>query len=263
VEKKNGQEKLLAEPRLITLEDRPASFANGGPRTIDLGGGKTEEVNIGTSVGCVVRSGEKDKLRFDAQVSFPTRVIIGDAVILEMKTVRFLNDMELGATTESQMTLSEKPPSVLQIAVTILEMESATKEQTIAQAEKVLKTAEAHRRAGRTDSARSYYDLICQRYPDTIYAERARERLAELKKAKEKPPSRIGQIFISGNKKLSEEAVLKKVPLFPGEILNFPDLDIADRNLARLKGVKSAKVSVIDREGEGVYKDIHITVEEK
>ena len=80
----------------------------------------------------------------------------------------------------------------------------------------------------------------------------------------EKPPARVGQIIIIGNEKTSDEAILGQLPFFPGQILNYPDLRIAEQNLSRLKGLKSnPKVTVIGREGDGEFRDIQITVEEK
>jgi len=87
---------------------------------------------------------------------------------------------------------------------------------------------------------------------------------AELNKSKEKPPARVGQIFITGNKIISDDIFLKALDLFPGQILTYPALQIAEKKLSRLKGLKSSpKVSVLDREGDGEFKDIQITVEEK
>lgn len=78
----------------------------------------------------------------------------------------------------------------------------------------------------------------------------------------EKPPARVGQIIIIGNEKTSDKAILEQVPFFPGQILNYPDLRIAEQNLSRLKGLKSnPKVTVIEAHGE--FRDIQITVEEK
>jgi outer membrane protein assembly factor BamA len=80
----------------------------------------------------------------------------------------------------------------------------------------------------------------------------------------DKPPVRVGQIFIIGNAKTSDKAILELVPFFPGQILNYADLRIAEQNLSRLKGLKSKpKVTVIGREGDGEFRDIQITVEEK
>lgn len=70
-------------------------------------------------------------------------------------------------------------------------------------------------------------------------------------------------MFISGNKKTSDRDILNQVNLFPGQVLTLPDIDIAERKVSKLKGVKSAAVRVIDREGDSTYKDIEITVEEK
>jgi RNA polymerase sigma factor (sigma-70 family) len=263
VEKKNGQEKVLGEPRLLTLEDRPASFAVGGSQFIELGGGRLEEVLLGPSFRVVVRSGEKGKMRLDMTVSKPSQVTLGDAVILETKSTRWIANVALGEKTQLHTALNGKPPSMLVISATVLEAKPATGEKTVAEAERDLKMAENWRRKGHLEVACGYYLQIVQTYPDTIYAERAKERLAELKKQKEKPPARVGQIFLLGNKKISDKFILKEVALFSGQVLTFPDLSIAERKLSRLKGIKSAKVSVIDREGEGDFKDIQISVEEK
>jgi outer membrane protein assembly factor BamA len=74
----------------------------------------------------------------------------------------------------------------------------------------------------------------------------------------------VGQIFIIGNVKTRDDVILEQVPFFPGQILSYPDLRIAEKNLAHLKGLKSnPTVTVLDREGDGVFKDIRITVGEK
>jgi outer membrane protein insertion porin family len=81
---------------------------------------------------------------------------------------------------------------------------------------------------------------------------------------KVKPPARVAQIFIIGNEKTPDATILEQVPFFPGQILSYPDLRIAEQNLSRLKGFKSSpKVTVLDREGDSEFKDIEITVEEK
>src|SRR5579883_2425222 len=84
----------------------------------------------------------------------------------------------------------------------------------------------------------------------------------------EKTPARVGQIFIQGNTRTRDNVILRQVPLFPGQILTFPDLDIAKAQLARLniftngQDGPAPEVSVIDREGDAVYKDIRIDVNE-
>lgn len=274
-EKKDGQRKLLAEPRLITLEGKPATFAVGDYRTIQLGSGMTEEALKGVTVRVVIRSDQGGKIRLDLTVCRPTEdpAALGVATpppgdheeveLMETRTLRLLRAMTLGKPVWFEMNY--KGSSVLGISAKVHEVKQEVNPNTVTAAEKDLKIAESHRQAGRRDSARLQYELIRRRYPDTLYAERAKERLAELKKQKEKPPARVGQIFIIGNEKTGHNVILKQVPLFPGQILTLPDdLQIAEKNLARLKGLKSKPtVTVIDREGDGVFKDIRITVEEK
>ena len=93
----------------------------------------------------------------------------------------------------------------------------------------------------------------------------------------ERPPARVGQIFIVGNERTRDNVILRQVPLFPGQILTYPDLDIAKMNLMRLgiftgggNGGKGGggqdggppEVSVLDREGDSEFKDIEIRVNE-
>jgi outer membrane protein insertion porin family len=93
----------------------------------------------------------------------------------------------------------------------------------------------------------------------------------------EKQPARVGQIFIIGNTRTKDNVILRQVPLFPGQILTFPDLDIAKANLMRLGifnggpggpggpggGSNSPpEIKVLDREGDAVFKDIEIDVNE-
>jgi outer membrane protein insertion porin family len=92
----------------------------------------------------------------------------------------------------------------------------------------------------------------------------------------ERPPARVGQIFIIGNERTRDNVILRQVPLFPGQILTFPDLDIAKANLMRLgiftggpgqggpggAGGPPPEVNVLDREGDSEFKDIEIRVNE-
>ncbi len=84
----------------------------------------------------------------------------------------------------------------------------------------------------------------------------------------ERPPARVGQIFIIGNERTRDNVILRQVPLFPGQILTFPDLDISKANLMRLGIFTSGQdgpppeVNVLDREGDAEFKDIEIKVNE-
>jgi RNA polymerase sigma factor (sigma-70 family) len=295
---KDGQSKELATPRLLALEGTPASFASGDHRTIELGGGQTEKVAMGPTVRVVVRSDKGDKVHLDITVSWPTRATFRDGVILETKTLRHVvHGIPLGTGTSFASGDMDSTPLVVSVAVQ--EAKPDTGAKTISEAERDLKVAEYWRRKGHPGAAYYYYEQIAQTYTDTIYAERAKERLIEMEKQlqtrtdlseadrfvrerlfeskrqlekprkkpakrEEKPPARVGQIFITGNKKIPDEVILDQVPLFPGQVLSYPDLRIFEKNLARHKGLKSnPTVTVIEREGDGVFKDIQITVEEK
>jgi outer membrane protein insertion porin family len=87
---------------------------------------------------------------------------------------------------------------------------------------------------------------------------------------KERTISRVGQIFVTGNDKISTDSILAHVPLFPGQVLSYPDLKEAEKRLAELDlfvvdpatGVHPT-ITVIDPDGDGVYKDIRIMEQEK
>lgn len=282
VELKDDERKLLANPRLLALEGTPASFASGEHRSIALGGGKKEKVVIGPAVRVIVRSNKGDKITLDVTVSRPTRAIFADGVILETKTIRHLTDTTLGS--RCTFAVGDEDSTLLEVSVGVQAAKPDPEGKAIAAAERELKCAEFWQRTGHPISAYFYYESLFYSYPNTLYAERAKERMTELEKLAElqklkkqreklqnkpaqgegKPPARVGMIFIVGNKKISDEDILKRIALYPGQILSYPDLRLAEKNLSRLKGLKSnPEVSVIDREDKGVFKDIRITVDEK
>lgn len=85
----------------------------------------------------------------------------------------------------------------------------------------------------------------------------------------ERPPSKVGQIFVVGNDVTRQNVILRQVPLYPGQTLTYPDLRVGERNLARLgifetnpeTGVRPT-VSVIDPDSETEFKDLLVTVQE-
>ncbi|HJT79182.1 MAG TPA: BamA/TamA family outer membrane protein, partial [Gemmataceae bacterium] len=85
----------------------------------------------------------------------------------------------------------------------------------------------------------------------------------------ERPPTRVGQIFVVGNDVTRQNVILRQVPLYPGQVLTYPELRIAEQNLARLNifetnpesGVKPT-VSVIDPDVDSPFKDILVSVQE-
>jgi outer membrane protein assembly complex protein YaeT len=88
---------------------------------------------------------------------------------------------------------------------------------------------------------------------------------------REEQPARVGQVFIVGNDRTMQNVILRQLPLYPGQILTYPDLKQAEKNLARLgifemspeSGVRPA-VTVLDNplDPDNPYKDILVTVQE-
>ncbi len=146
------------------------------------------------------------------------------------------------------------------------------------QAEKDFAMAEFYRRTGHAGSAYFYYEVVRRRYPGTPFATRAEERMSDLraqaeasKPTEEKPPARVGQVFIKGGTKIPTEVILKHAPLWPGQVLGYPDLKTAEKNLERSglfvvdpgKGIRPT-VTVKDDplHPDSEFKDIIITVQE-
>src|SRR5206468_9468693 len=85
----------------------------------------------------------------------------------------------------------------------------------------------------------------------------------------ERPPARVGQVYVVGNEVTRQNVILRQVPLYPGQVLTYPDLRVAERNLAKLNifesnpeaGVRPT-VSVIDPDGPNPAKDILVNVQE-
>lgn len=85
----------------------------------------------------------------------------------------------------------------------------------------------------------------------------------------ERPPNRVGQVFIVGNEWTRQNVILRQVPLYPGQILTYPDLRQAEKNLARLNifdvnpetGARP-KVEVLDPDSDSEVKDILVSVQE-
>jgi RNA polymerase sigma factor (sigma-70 family) len=261
---KDGQRKSLASPPLFVSElQKEASF--GLPDKVADGtpvGRISGFEGMGPSVHVTVRAYYGDKICLDMTVNKPAHGTfqLNDTTV-EAKSIRVIRKVALGESTTAKLTSAYNDTSSLEVTVAIQVVEKETNQKPVATAEKDYQMAEFWRRTGRPDSARFYYELICRRYPNTIYDERAKKRLAELE---EKPPTRVGQIIITGNKKILDSEILEQLKLYPGQVLTFPDPQAAQQNLSRLKGLKSnPKVTVIDREGNSGFKDIEITVEEK
>jgi outer membrane protein insertion porin family len=82
----------------------------------------------------------------------------------------------------------------------------------------------------------------------------------------ERPPARVGQVFIVGNLRTQDHVILNQVPEFPGQLLTFPDLRVAKRNLERLGIFKPGSVEVTAQDDpnnpDSEYKNIFVNLEE-
>ena len=289
-EEKNGRRKVLSSPRKIALEGKEACFRMGPGYLYTFGQSQFEDFVMGPNVYLKVHSAEGGQHCLLMTVSQPTLGTFGLEWTVESRSIRILRRIELGQPITARLRISDKDQNTLEVTAAVQEAEKDEKDSdanttaevyayaspqlksngtankdldanTIAAAEKDLQIANFWLRTGHPDSARFYYELVRRRYPNTIYDARAKERLAKLK---EKPPARVGQIFLIGNEKISDTTILEQLPFCPGQILSYPDLSIAEQNLSRLKGLKSKPiVTVIDQEGDSEFKDIEITVEEK
>src|SRR5262249_45045982 len=79
------------------------------------------------------------------------------------------------------------------------------------------------------------------------------------------------QIIIVGNDRTRQNVILRQVPLFPGQVLTYPDIKLAERNLARLgifeasqDGAVRPTITVMDNPmmPDSPFKDILINVQE-
>jgi outer membrane protein assembly complex protein YaeT len=85
----------------------------------------------------------------------------------------------------------------------------------------------------------------------------------------EKQPALVGQIFVIGNERTRQNVILRQVPLYPGQILTYPDLRVAERNLQRIgifesspDGSEKPTVTIKDPNSDSPFKDILVQVKE-
>lgn len=85
----------------------------------------------------------------------------------------------------------------------------------------------------------------------------------------ERPPDTVGRVIVSGNEVTRENVIRRQVPVYPGQILEYPALAQAERNLAKLgifemdpeKGQRPT-VAVLDPMSDNPVKDILVQVQE-
>jgi outer membrane protein insertion porin family len=86
---------------------------------------------------------------------------------------------------------------------------------------------------------------------------------------KEKPPAKVGRIFVVGNDVTQERVILRLLGIYPGQTLRYPEMRIAEANLARANifemkaedGIKPT-VKVLNPDDDSEYKDILVELKE-
>jgi outer membrane protein assembly factor BamA len=81
--------------------------------------------------------------------------------------------------------------------------------------------------------------------------------------------ARVGRVYVVGNSRTKQDIILNQVPLYPGQILTYPDIRQAEKNLAKLGIFKSTpdgsvrpSVTILNPDMDGEFKDLLVTVEE-
>jgi outer membrane protein insertion porin family len=85
----------------------------------------------------------------------------------------------------------------------------------------------------------------------------------------ERPPDTVGRVIVSGNDVTRQNIILRQVPVYPGQVLEYPALAQAERNLTRIgifetnpeKGERPT-VTVLDPFSDNPVKDILVQVQE-
>jgi len=74
----------------------------------------------------------------------------------------------------------------------------------------------------------------------------------------EKKSARVGEIIIVGNTKTAASVLLKKIPLYPGAVLDHQALRTVEKNLAAF----DPTITVVENSDRPDFKDILVTVKE-
>jgi len=103
--------------------------------------------------------------------------------------------------------------------------------------------------------------------PQPVYVQEAPGLVRLQYEVSERQPARVGQVLVVGNERTKQNVILRQVPLYPGQVLTYPDLRAAERNLTRLNIFESSEnvhptVTVLDPENESEYKDLLVQVQE-
>jgi RNA polymerase sigma factor (sigma-70 family) len=128
---KDGQRKILASPRLITLEGTEASVGIGNDYVRTVGSTQFERFHMGTSIRIKVTSAEGSKLCLIMTVSEPTRWTIDQEVTVESRSLKILRLVELGQPITVKLRISDKDQNILHVTAAVQEAEKGEKDSEI------------------------------------------------------------------------------------------------------------------------------------
>lgn len=85
----------------------------------------------------------------------------------------------------------------------------------------------------------------------------------------EAQPTRVGDVIIRGNTVTQDRIIRRELPFYPGQILTWPDVAVAQDNLSRLgifkedpmNGIRP-QVEVLEAQGDTPFRDVLVTVQE-
>ncbi|HEV3116412.1 MAG TPA: hypothetical protein VGY58_05125 [Gemmataceae bacterium] len=186
-EENDGEIKHRSRPKLAAANGQAISFMSGGEVAVQVNR-NVRFVPTGVTVHIVVSSAELDgEIDLDMTVSRTSAAAtdIKNGALFASDSVHLLRGISLGKPVSCELKSKDKVKGKIRVTATVAEVPVA---KTIESAEKDFKVAEFYQRSGKIDSALFYYQLICRRYPDTLYATQAKERIAALKKATGPPP---------------------------------------------------------------------------
>jgi RNA polymerase sigma factor (sigma-70 family) len=261
---KKGEIKVLGEPKVVTLEGHEAGIAMGGEHAVQLHR-KVDFVTSGLTVHTKVSS-DTIGTDIDMTVSRATATQVEGGVEVGSESVRLVREIKLNKPVTVDLKSKDKSEPIIRVLATVSEVRT---EQSIQAAERDFKVAHFYRRNGRIDSALFVYELILRRYPDTLYAEQAKERIKELKKERsvsppeKAEPDRIGEIRIINKTKLEDKQILDKLGFHLGEVFTLQRLLKSEwKFLESGLFLNPPRILISCEETDSSFKNIIVRIEE-
>jgi RNA polymerase sigma factor (sigma-70 family) len=263
-EVKNGEIKVLSEPKVVALDGKPASFSTGQEHPISLHG-KLDFVNAGLTVQTTV-SAHNFGADLDLTVARATVTDVDGGNQIGTESVRLIREIKFNKPVSVELKSKDKNESIIRVTATVAE---APKAHTLDAAERDFKVAEFYCRSGRPDSAIFVFELILRRYPDTLYAKQAKEQIAALKKERpawppeKKEPDRVGEVVLINKTRIKDRVILEQLGFHPGESFTMQRLLKGETKFLQ-SGLfaNPPKISITYEKSDSDFKTIIVKIEE-